>query len=519
MYCKTCGAQLVAGAATCVGCGAILSKRSTSTVCRACGHPATSGAQFCKKCGASLEQVRASAAAAAASPASSAPQHGSITVQPVQAPDEDRCPHCGAVTRTVAKFCKSCGKPTVAALAPPVAPLSQGRLQTVPEAANALVEGSAGPAAKPSQAPLQVPRLGASPTHPVIATQERRPSTTSKPRPLLVAALIVVVALAAGVTYMKIRSAKLAGEVTASGAAPGLYGSGPLAPPNTSAISTNSASPAQTAGAVQANQSSDAQTFPQETQVPSGGSEPQLAAPSPTQSWNRSGTPGSQPGAPASPAYQQAHTNAEQAFAAAQYIDPPNNSALYWARMAAQQGDPSASQTELQVLEQMKATVQAQRASRNYDSAVMLLSRLMQLFPDRTELQQMGSSIGDEQQAYNRQLEQQRKADEFKAQTKEFRLQHKHFMGLQNQNLNPAYGYCQGIMRVTPDGTARFDCTQADARGRCDHLVFTGADIKDLQLKNNGMLHLALRSGNVDFMADPTTIQAAADALRRLGHK
>jgi hypothetical protein len=219
----------------------------------------------------------------------------------------------------------------------------------------------------------------------------------------------------------------------------------------------------------------------------------------------------------AAPAFQQAHANAERAFAAAQYIDPPSDSALYWARTASAKGDPASSQIEAQVLEKMLATVQAERSSRDYDSAIMLASRLMQLFPERADLRQLGSSLGDERQAYTRQQEEQRKAAEAKAATKEFALRHRHVMGL--QGFQPVYGFCEGMLRIAPDGVARFDCTRGDARGHCHHLVFTSADIRDIQLKTDGTLHLAARSGNFDFLGDNAAIQGAAAAFHTLSGK
>ena len=508
MYCKTCGAQLVTGATICSGCGATLARPLASVVCRACSHPATSGAKFCKKCGASLDEVRSAAAAASATSVGSLPRtvSATVTVQPVQTADEDSCPHCGAVIRKGANFCKTCGKSRLPSeLSPALTPPNR-----------------AGGSAPPSV------------TRPPDALSSAKPqSTKSKTRTFVVTSAVVVLILGtAGAAYWKLIYRNNAQRATSTQNA----SSQPPAPAPATAPAIDAAinpqASEQPTGGVTTYKTTKAQNPAQEAQTPSGGSESPPAAPSPIRSGivpsrNRAVAPASQRAAVAPPVYQQAHTNAEQAFAAAQYIEPPNNSALYWARMASQQGDPGASQIEFRVLEQVKAIVQAQRASRNYDYAATLLSRLIQLFPDRTELQQMGSSLADEQQAYNRQLEQQRKAQElytrqlelqrkaaeFKTQTKVFRLRHRHFLGLQSQNLNAAYGYCEGVLRITPDGAAKFDCTRADAGGRCDHLSLTGEDIKEIQVKNDGVLHLGLRSGKFDFMADQATIQAAADAL------
>jgi hypothetical protein len=147
----------------------------------------------------------------------------------------------------------------------------------------------------------------------------------------------------------------------------------------------------------------------------------------------------------------------------------------------------------------------------------MLTSRLVQLFPDRTDLRQLASSLSDERQSYTRQQEEQRKAAEARAATKEFTLRHRHVMGL--QSFQPVYGFCEGILRITPDGVARFDCTRGDARGHCHHVVFNAADLREAQLKNDGTLHVATRSGNFDFQGNSASIQGAADAFHAMSSK
>jgi type IV pilus assembly protein PilA len=218
------------------------------------------------------------------------------------------------------------------------------------------------------------------------------------------------------------------------------------------------------------------------------------------------------PAAPAPPPYQEAHTNAEQAFAAARYIDPPDGSALYWSRLAQQRGDPNAGQIEAQVLDKMTSSVQADRTAKNYDSAILTLSRLMQLFPDRAELRQMSSAISQEQDSYNRQVDQQRKAEALRAQTKQFRLRHRHVLGL-GPGFKPMYAYCEGILRITPDARAQFDCTSADPRGRCDHFSLNRNELQNLRMNNDGGLHVETRSGKFDFYGDSGSIQGASQAL------
>src|SRR5260370_20844725 len=263
--------------------------------------------------------------------------------------------------------------------------------------------------------------------------------------------------------------------------------------------------PVPNGGATPASESAEAQSGSQEPQAPPGSEPGQPPVPpltkantSPSVSSASPRTPSSQrrPGvasgtqasAPVVPPYERAPENAEQALASARYIDPPNDSALHWARTAHQQGDPAGDYIEQQVLERMTATVQAARVARNYELATALLARLIPLFPDHPELQQMSANVRQDQEAFARQVEQHHKAAELHAQTKHSSLRHRHAVGL---GFPPVYAYCEGFLKITPDGMARFDCTRTtDPNGRCDHLVFRTAALPALRTHKARSLHM-----------------------------
>ncbi len=162
----------------------------------------------------------------------------------------------------------------------------------------------------------------------------------------------------------------------------------------------------------------------------------------------------------------------------------------------------------------MTATVQAARVARNYELATALLARLIPLFPDHPELQQMSANVRQDQEAFARQVEQQQKAEELQAQTKQFSLRHRHVVGL---GFPPVYAYCEGFLKITPDGMARFDCTRTtDPNGRCDHLVFRTGDLRELRTNKDGSLHMATQSGKFDFYGDSGSIQESLNALQSL---
>jgi hypothetical protein len=114
------------------------------------------------------------------------------------------------------------------------------------------------------------------------------------------------------------------------------------------------------------------------------------------------------PSAQALPPYQQAHEKAELAFAAERYIDPPDDSALFWARRAGERGDPEAPQIAQQILSRMAQKVQQARAAQNYDLSVALLTKLAALYPDHPELERLCIAAQHEQQDYARRLQRQR---------------------------------------------------------------------------------------------------------------
>jgi len=349
---------------------------------------------------------------------------------------------------------------------------------------------------------------------------------------VLVACLSALVLAGAAFGYLQIRKRTSAEQDKTTSSALGSTASpseqpptatGAATPTNESAQTESSSPEPQPSSSPDTGQSTVAPPQNQSAQPPGGGlsSGSSSAIPRSPQRSARGTGGGAPPPAPAAPAYQQAHESAEQAFTAARYIEPPDDSALFWARRARQQGDPAADQIEQQVFDRMTATVQAARGTRNYDLAAALLAKLLPLFPDRAELQQMNAAIRQEQQQQEesaKQVERQRQEAELRAQTKQFALRHRHVIGL--QSLKPVYSFCEGILRITPDGIARFDCTRTeDPRGRCDHVVFSAGDIRGVRANNDGSLRLAARSGNFDFYGDSSAIQGSLEALRTLVRK
>ena len=183
-------------------------------------------------------------------------------------------------------------------------------------------------------------------------------------------------------------------------------------------------------------------------------------------------------------------------------IEPANDCALYWARQLTQIGNPQGAEIEQNVLSAMGKRISDAAASKNYISAIDDLNKLISFYPTRTELVSLRSQI---------QAQQQREVAE--AQLKKFILEHRHIIFANNGAMQQAY--CVGVLVLSPDGTARFDCINTfDPQGRCDHLVFPVGAIKNVKFMANGLLHVATRhAGNYDFYGEAAALQGAYQGL------
>jgi hypothetical protein len=222
--------------------------------------------------------------------------------------------------------------------------------------------------------------------------------------------------------------------------------------------------------------------------------------------------------AQAAPPYEQVHQAAEQALKASRLLDPPEDSALFWARKAKLLNDPGADWIELQVLQREMLSVQDSMQAHNYTQAQQQVSQLAHFFPDRAEVQQMAGTVQQEQLAYTQQIEQQRRQAELDAQTKRFQFRHRHIAAFINNNTGSIESFCTGTLTVNPDGTVRYDCTSSDdPRGRCDHVTFPVGSLKEAKLRNEGWLHLASRqSGNFDLIGDANSVRQALSVIAPL---
>jgi double zinc ribbon protein len=483
-FCRSCGAPTEASAAP----------AQVGSVCPFCGVEVRPGAKFCASCAAPLGQAPAAAPAAV-----------EMTI----------CVNCGAQAKADTKFCKSCGKavssgtpevtpdlmPT-AMMASPVQPVA---FPSPPPASPPQAPGIAEPARSPRPLAPTPPRM-----EPPAAPRLVAKSETTKPVPgtqpsgggnkiLVITSVVALALVGAGLVYKFVlhkptvqSTPAVEATVTAQPATSTHVGTSP----DTATTNPDAQPPV------------DAQT-----QQPTDATAAGTTAGGKSQAGENGGAaparlPKRPPPKPAAPGYAQAHANAEQALAASQYLNPPDGSALFWARKAQTLGDPGAAQIEQQIFTKLMADITAARQSHIYDQAQAQLYQLASNFPDHTELRQMQDDIHREQQRYTTQIAEQRRQAELQAQTKKFAVQHRHGAGS---------SFCTGIITVTPDGVAKYDCNTADSSGRCEHVTFAAGSLKEVKLKGDGSLHVATRQqGNYDFSGAEFATKDAAATLGSL---
>lgn len=344
-------------------------------------------------------------------------------------------------------------------------------------------------AADPLRAPVPSPRVAPAPAVlPPVPPRPPAQKTGNHGALIAILALVIVIALAAGYWFVlrKPATQQAAATPTAPAKQPAETVSQapqdtPPQPPDATDASQPPAStdtPADTAPTVDQGQTATARTV-----------KPSAAKPS-------------------KPGYTQAHEAAQQALLAGKYFDPPESSALFWARKAKALGDPAAAQVEQQIFARQMSEISSARQSHNYDQARAQIYQLASNFPDHAELRQLQDDVHSEQQAYTQQLEDQRKKAEAASRVQKFAVQHRHGVG---------NSFCTGIITVNADGTARYDCSTADGGGRCEHVTFAPGSLKEAKIRGDGSLHVATKqAGNYDFVGGSMNLKDAATALGSL---
>jgi hypothetical protein len=139
-----------------------------------------------------------------------------------------------------------------------------------------------------------------------------------------------------------------------------------------------------------------------------------------------------------------------------------NDSALFWAQQLKQKANVQGVAMERSVLDTIGRQIVDARATKNYNSAIDLVNKLMQFYPARSELVSLKSQLENEQQ--------QQAAD---SQLKKFVLQHRHVLFDNNAIWRKPIVWEFSWSRQTVP--VALTTMTFDLQGRCDHSFFRPA--------------------------------------------
>ena len=198
----------------------------------------------------------------------------------------------------------------------------------------------------PTQAPTQAP----------IATAKSK-------KPLMIAGAAVALLLVVGVAAYQVLN-----PAPHSGA-----GSSPVPPPAQS-VSPEASAPSEATHAI-------------DELPPTTSTAPPAAAPKPKpERTSRQPAQHPKPSEPAPDQGQQMYQKAQAAFSQGHYFEPVNDSALHWAILARQAGNPAGKALEDQIVSVYKTRVTQYYNSGNYQAALALVNEMLKFYPGNPAL-------------------------------------------------------------------------------------------------------------------------------------
>ena len=243
----------------------------------------------------------------------------------------------------------------------------------------------ASPAAASVATPVPLPStVPAFPSDPAIAAtrvpaptilQSSAPASASLPtqipaaapkskKPLMIALAAVVLLLVVGVAAYEIFN-----PTPHSGA-----GSSPAPAPAQSSVSPEASAPSEATHAIDELPPTTSTAPPPAASKP----KPERASRQPAQK--------PKPSEPAPDQGQQMYQKAQAAFSQGHYFEPTNDSALHWAILARQAGNPAGKALEEQIISVYKTRVTQYYNSGNYQAALALVNEMLKFYPGNAAL-------------------------------------------------------------------------------------------------------------------------------------
>ena len=116
-----------------------------------------------------------------------------------------------------------------------------------------------------------------------------------------------------------------------------------------------------------------------------GANTPAAPKPKPERA-SRQPAPHPKPAEPAPDQGQQMYQKAQAAFSQGRYFEPVNDSALHWAILARQAGNPAGKALEDQIVSVYKTRVTQYYNSGNYQAALALVNEMLKFYPGNPAL-------------------------------------------------------------------------------------------------------------------------------------
>jgi len=218
-----------------------------------------------------------------------------------------------------------------------------------------------GPATAPTRVPA--PTILQSSTQVPTELPTRAPiAATKSKKPLMIAGAALVLLLVVGVATYEIFN-------------PTPHGSGGASPirPPAQAVSSEVGTPSEATHAID------------ELPPTSGATPPAAPKPQPERA-SRQPAQHPKPAEPAADQGQQMYQKAQAAFSQGRYFEPVNDSALHWAILARQAGNPAGKALEDQIVSVYKTRVTQYYNSGNYQAALALVNEMLKFYPGNPAL-------------------------------------------------------------------------------------------------------------------------------------
>jgi hypothetical protein len=215
---------------------------------------------------------------------------------------------------------------------------------------------------------------------------------------------------------------------------------------------------------------------------------------------------------------------ARRLYASGQLLDPPNDSALYWARQATLAGNHAGPAMEEQIIGKVHDQFEVALRDRNFTLASSLLSKIEEVYPGRVASWHAELLTAQPTQVASN----TRPSIPSPAPTNApapaphtYSVRHRHVdkLGIFTRNNGATY-FSSGILTVSSSGGVTYRCTNSPNPNGCEPTIeLESGDIKQFKFNSDGALHIAtFGRGNYDFYGNRSSLEAIQNELIAAKH-